>query len=149
MKRNERKKNRNIVYATILFCFSCFVLPQTAQAIVPAPEDGYAGGNTAEGHTAVLRLTASSYNTAIGLFSLSSKTGDNFNATIGAEALLAKTSAENTATGAGTPLSDTIVSLLILPWLVRGLASAKAIWRALTDGQKSNRKQERFALADS
>jgi len=96
-----------------------------------------------------LSLTVSSYNTAIGLFSLSRNTGGNFNAAIGAGALLANTSVENTATAAGVHLSDIIVSLLVLPWLVRALVSAKAIWRALTDGEKSDRKKERCALADS
>jgi hypothetical protein len=123
--------------------------PQRAQAVVPAPDDGYAGGSTAEGHAALFSPTGSSYSTAIGLFSLSSDTGGNFDTAIGAGALLTNTSVKNTATGVGVPLSDIIVSLLILPWLVRALASAKAIWQALTDGQKSDRKKERCALADS
>jgi hypothetical protein len=148
MKRNQRMKNRNIVYAMILFCLS-FGLPQRTQAIVLAPDDGYFGRNTAEGDTALLSLAVSSYNTAIGLFSLSRNTAGNFNVAIGAGALLDNTSVENTATAAGVHLSDAIVSLLVLPWLVRALVSAKAIWRALTDGEKSDRKKERCALADS
>lgn len=148
MKRNQPMKNRNIVYAMILFCLF-FGLPQRAQAIVLAPDDGYVGRNTAEGHTALLSLAVSSYNTAFGLFSLSRNTGGNFHAAIGAGARLANTSVENTATAAGLHLSDTILSLLLLPWLVRALVSAKAIWRALTDGEKSDRKKERCALADS
>jgi hypothetical protein len=83
------------------------------------------------------------------LFSLSRNTGGNFNAAIGAGALLGNTSVENTVTAAGVHLSDTIVFLLVLPWLLRALVSAKAIWRALTDGEKSDRKKERCALADS
>jgi hypothetical protein len=149
MKRSQLMKNRNIIYAVILFWLVCFGLPQKAQAVVPAPDDGYVGGNTAEGYAALLSLTGSSYSTAIGLFSLSSDTGGNFDTAIGAGALLTNTSAKNTATGVGVPLSDIIVSLLILPWLVRALASAKAIWQALTDGQKSDGKKERCALADS
>ena len=140
-------KNGNIVYAMILFWLVCSGLPQRAQASVPALDDGYAGGNTAEGHTALLSLTVSSYNKAVGLFSLSSNTGGNFNTPIGAGAFLAKISAENT--GAGVHLSDIIVSLLVLPWLVRALASAKAIWQELTDWQKRDRKKERCALAES
>jgi hypothetical protein len=150
MKRNQLMKNRNIVYAVILFWLVCFGLSQSAQAVAPAPDDGNAGGNTAEGNAAVLlSLTADSYNTAIDLFSLSSNTDGNFNTAIGAGALLANTSAENTTTGVRVPLSDTIVFLLVLPWLVRALASAKAIWRLLMDGQKSERKKERHALAHS
>jgi hypothetical protein len=149
MKRSQPMKNRNIIYAVILFWLVCFGLPQRAQAVVPAPDDGYAGGNTAEGHAALLSLTGSSYSTAIGLFSLSSDTGGNLTRPLAPEHSLANTSARNTATGVEVPLSDIIVSLLILPWLVRALASAKAIWQALTDGQKSDRKKERCALADS
>jgi hypothetical protein len=149
MKLNQLMKKRNVVYALILFCLVCFGSPQRAQAVVSAPGDGFAGGKTAEGHTALLSGTVSSYNTTIGLCLLSSNTGGNFNAAIGARALLANTSAENTATSAGVHLSDIIVSLLVLPWLVRALVSAKAIWRALTDGEKSDRKKERCALADS
>jgi hypothetical protein len=142
-------KNRNIVYAIILFWPFCSGLPQWAQAVVPVLDDGYAGGNTAKGHTGLLSLTVSSYNTAIGLFSLSSNTGGNFDTAIGAWAFLANISAENTGAGAGVHLSDIIVSLLVLPWLVRALASAKAIWRALTDCQKGVRKKGRCALAES
>jgi hypothetical protein len=148
MKQNQRMKNRNIVFAMILFGLVCFGLPQRAQAIVAAPDGGYAGGNTAEGHTDLLNLTVSSYNTGIGLFSPSSNTGGNFNTAIGAGAFLANISAENTGAGAGVHLSDILVSLLMVPWLVRALASAKAIWRALTDCQKSVRKKEPCALAD-
>jgi hypothetical protein len=133
----------------ILFWLVCFGLPQMAQAVVSVPDGGYAGGNTAEGHTGLLSLTVSGYNTAIGLFSPSSNTGGNFNTVIGAGAFLANISAENSGAGAGVHLSDIIVSLLILPWLVRALASAKAIWQGLTDGQKSDKKKERCALADS
>jgi hypothetical protein len=148
MKPNQLMKNRNLVYAIFLFWFVCLGIPQSAQAVVPAPNDGYAGGNTAEGHVAFLSLIAGSDNTAIHLFPLSSNTG-NFNTAISARTLLANTSGENTPTGSGVLLSDTIVSLLMLPWVVRALASAKAIWQALTDRQKSEREQERCALADS
>ena len=149
MKQNQRMRNRNIVYATILFGLVCFGPPQRAQAVVPVPDGGYAGGNTAEGHTDLLSPTVSSYKTAIGLFSPSGNTGCNFNTVIGAGTFLANISAENTGTGAGVHLSDKLVSLLMLPWLVRTLALAKAIWQELTDWQKRDRKKERCALAES
>jgi len=133
----------------ILFGLVCFGLPQRAQATVRAPDNGFAGGNAAEGHTEPSSLTVSGYNTAIGLFSPSSNTGDIFNTAIGAGAVLANISAENTGAGAGVHLSDILMSLLILPWLVRALASAKAIWQALTECQKSVRKKQRCALAES
>jgi hypothetical protein len=64
--------------------FGCFELPQT-KGIVPAPDGGYPGGNTAEGQNALLSLTTGGFNTAFGLLSLrSDTTGSCFNVTIGA-----------------------------------------------------------------
>jgi len=50
-----------------LFAFS--VLPQL-EAVTPAPDGGYANGNTAEGQNALLNLTSGAYNTAVGYLSL-------------------------------------------------------------------------------
>jgi uncharacterized coiled-coil protein SlyX len=99
---------------------ACFALSPVAQAVVPAPDGGYAGGNTAEGQNALLSLTTGTYNTAVGLFSLLSNASNSFNTAIGAGTLLsnaASTSSlspdgvpfgsENTATGAGGLLSNT------------------------------------------
>jgi len=49
------------------------LLPQT-QAVSPAPDGGYPGGNTAEGQKALLNLTTGEYNTAVGFLSLGSDT---------------------------------------------------------------------------
>ena len=147
MKQNQRMKNRNTIYGLNLFWLVCFGPLQMAQAIVPAIDDAYGGGNTAEEHTDLLSLV-SSYNTSIGLFSPLGNTDGNFNTAIGTGAFLASISAENTGARSGVHFSDILVPLLLLPWLVRALASAKAIWRALTDCQKSVRKKERCAMAD-
>src|SRR5205823_13452997 len=72
-----------------------------------APDGGHAGGNTAEGQNALIRLTSGTYNTAVGVFSLESLTGGNFNTAIGAGTLLANTADANTATGAGALLNNT------------------------------------------
>jgi hypothetical protein len=141
-------KNRNMICVTFLWLV-CFGLPQRAQA-VPVLDDGqYADGQTAE-HDAValLSLTVSSDNTPLGLFSLTRNEGD-FNTALGVGLLLPNTSAESAATSTGGLLGKTIIFLLALPWIVRALVSAKAIWRGLTDGQTSERKQERCALAQS
>ena len=82
------------------------VLPK-AQAVIPAPDGGYPGGNTAEGQNALLSLTSGQFNTAIGYLSLLSDTTSSFNTAIGAGTLLASTGDENTATGAGALLSNT------------------------------------------
>jgi hypothetical protein len=79
-----------------------------AQAVSPAPDGGYAGGNTVEGQNALLSLTTGTYNTAVGLFSLESLTTGKFCTGVGAGTLLANTADGNTATGAGALLSNTI-----------------------------------------
>jgi hypothetical protein len=87
-----------------LFCIG--LLPR-AQAVVPPPDGGYPGGNTAEGQNSLLSLTSGTYNTAVGFFSLSVDSTGSFNTANGAGALLSNTADENTATGAGALLSNT------------------------------------------
>jgi trimeric autotransporter adhesin len=79
-----------------------------AQPVVPAPDGGYPGGNTAEGQNALFSLTTGGYNTAVGFFSLRSDTTGSFNTALGAGTLFASTGDQNTATGAGALLSNTI-----------------------------------------
>jgi hypothetical protein len=83
------------------------VLSPVAQAVSPAPDGGYSGGNTAEGQNALLSLATGTYNTAVGFLSLRSDTAGNFNTGLGAGTLLANTGDQNTATGAGALLSNT------------------------------------------
>jgi hypothetical protein len=85
----------------------CFEFLQNMQAINPAPDGGYPGGNTAEGQNALFRLTTGGYNTAIGFLSLKSDTTNSFNTALGAGALFANTADENTAVGVGALLSNT------------------------------------------
>jgi hypothetical protein len=91
----------------IVLVVARFAVPQSARAVVPPPDGGYPGGNTAEGQNALLNLTTGGFNTAVGFFSLGSNTVGAFNTGIGAGALLANTADENTATGAGALLSNT------------------------------------------
>jgi Chaperone of endosialidase len=94
-----------ILTALTLLCLAA--AGPKAQAVSPAPDGGYPGGNTAEGPNALLSLTTGAYNTAVGLFSLESNTTGKFNTAIGAGTLLANTADGNTATGAGALLSNT------------------------------------------
>jgi len=96
----------NIVLSVLI----AFTVCPMAQAVSPAPDGGYAGGNTAEGQNALLSLTTGTYNTAVGFLSLRSNADGNFNTAIGAGALLANTSDQNTATGAGALFTSTIAS---------------------------------------
>jgi trimeric autotransporter adhesin len=96
--------NRNSIFGVVLF-FCIGHLPG-AQAVSPAPDGGYAGGNTAEGQAALLSLTTGTFNTAVGFLSLRSTISGEFNTGSGAGALLFNTGDLNTATGAGALLSN-------------------------------------------
>jgi Chaperone of endosialidase len=78
-----------------------------ARAVVPAPDGGYPGQNTAEGQSALLHLAGGTYNTALGWASLGFNVTGNYNTGVGAATLLNNTASENTATGAGALLSNT------------------------------------------
>jgi len=91
----------------ITLALLCLGLLPKAQAVIPAPDGSYPGGNTAEGQNALFSLTSGTYNTAVGFLSLRSNTTGNFNTATGAGTLLANTADQNTASGAGALLSNT------------------------------------------
>jgi hypothetical protein len=91
----------------IALLLACLPLSPRARAVVPAPDGGYPGQNTAEGQSALLQLAGGTYNTAVGWASLGSNVTGNYNTAIGARALLDNTGDENTATGAGALLNNT------------------------------------------
>jgi hypothetical protein len=98
----------SIIYpALAAFAFACLAILPKTQAVTPAPDGGYPGGNTAEGTNALSSLTTGTYNTAVGFFSLLSNADASFNTGVGAGALLVNTANNNTATGAGALLSNT------------------------------------------
>jgi hypothetical protein len=76
------------------------IISGTTQAVTPAPDGGYANGNTAEGDAALLSLTSGFENTAIGDSALLSNTTGSFNTASGNHALSENASGNNnTATG--------------------------------------------------
>src|SRR6266540_3265706 len=87
--------------------FVCVALCPMAHAVVPAPDGGYPGGNTAEGQNALLSRTTGIYNTGIGIYSLLSLTEGSFCTGVGAGTLLVNAADRNTATGAGALSSNT------------------------------------------
>ena len=93
MKGNKHMKTiTNIIYpAFALFAFACFAVSPSVLAVLPAPDGGYPGQNTAEGDDALFNLTTGTENTAIGFGALYGNTGG-----IG-----------NTATGSYAPTSNT------------------------------------------
>ncbi len=78
-----------------------------AQAVIPAPDGGYPGGNTAEGQNALLSLTTGGFNAAVGWFSLKSLTTGSFNTGVGAGTLVLNTGDQNTAVGTAALLLNT------------------------------------------
>ena len=73
---------------------ACFGLLPTMQAVSPAPDGGYPGGNTAEGQSALFNLTTGGFNTGVGFLSLRSNATGQLNTAIGAGSLLANTGIE-------------------------------------------------------
>jgi trimeric autotransporter adhesin len=92
----------------IALLLGCLALSPRARAVVPAPDGGYPGQNTAEGQSALLHLAGGTYNTALGWASLGFNVTGNYNTGVGAATLLNNTADQNTATGAGALLSNTI-----------------------------------------
>jgi trimeric autotransporter adhesin len=91
-----------------------FALSPQAQGVVPAPDGGYPGFNTAEGQNALFSLSTGVGNTAMGWFSLWSNTDGSYNTAVGVGTLLfnvgnqsTSEGAENTAIGAAALLSNT------------------------------------------
>jgi uncharacterized coiled-coil protein SlyX len=73
-------------------------LPQ-AQAVVPPPDGGYPGFNTAEGQKSLFSLTSGVANTAVGWYSLFSNTDGSYNTGVGAGTLLFNVGDQTTGDG--------------------------------------------------
>src|SRR6266513_2913576 len=97
MKRKYMKTIPKI--SLFVLTLTCFRLIQDAQAVMPPPDGGYPGGNTAEGQDALLHLTTGVQNTAVGFLSLKTDTTGSYNTAIGSGTLLANRADGNTATG--------------------------------------------------
>src|SRR5215471_5784876 len=93
--------------ALALACFGLLDFAPNAFGVVPAPDGGYPGANTAEGQNALFSLSGGGYNTAVGWYSLFTNTTGSNNTACGAATLFANTANNNTATGAGALSSNT------------------------------------------
>ena len=82
------------------------ILPK-AQAVIPPPDGGYPGGNTAEGQNALLSRTTGGFNTALGWLSLRALTTGSYNTGVGAGTLVLNTGDQNTAVGTAALLLNT------------------------------------------
>jgi Chaperone of endosialidase len=92
----------------IAFMLSCFGLSAKILAVVPAPDGGYPGNNTAEGTNSLFSLTSGIDNTALGFEALFRNTTGDFNTAEGFGALFSNSSgSQNTATGVNALISNT------------------------------------------
>jgi Chaperone of endosialidase len=109
MKGKQVMKNRDTIFPTILLliCWFGFLVPK-AFGVVPVPDGGYPGLNTAEGQNALLNLDVNNGlgNTAVAWFALSNNIDNDFNTAVGAGALLFNRENSNTAVGAAALLSN-------------------------------------------
>jgi hypothetical protein len=103
---NRSPCRRGLILITLALGYFALSLPKSF-GVVPAPDGGYPGGNTAEGQTALLSLTTGGFNTAVGYLSLRSNTTGSLNTAVGAGTLLVNTADSTTAIGAGALLSNT------------------------------------------
>jgi trimeric autotransporter adhesin len=88
-------------YCLVLFALLTYFAPTLGvRAVVPPPDGGYPGNNTAEGTNALFNLTTGSSNTAVGWFSLKTNATGSFNTAVGAGTLNLNTGNRNTAVGA-------------------------------------------------
>jgi Chaperone of endosialidase len=92
----------------------CLALAPLTRAVVPPPDGGYPGFNTAEGQKALFGRTTGVANTAVGWYSLFSNTDGSYNTAVGAGTLLFNVGdqttgdgTQNTAIGTGALLNNT------------------------------------------
>ena len=95
----------NVIF--VVLAVPCLTVLPKSQAVVPAPDGGYSGFNTAEGTNALFSLTAGAGNTAVGWYSLFSDTSGGFNTAVGAGTLLFNNADANTAVGTAALLLNT------------------------------------------
>jgi Chaperone of endosialidase len=81
------KQSRSLPGLLIPLLVACLSLFPTAQAVVPAPDGGYSGFNTAEGQNALFSRTSGVWNTAVGGYSLFKDTTGGANTAVGLNTL--------------------------------------------------------------
>ena len=85
LKKSIGRSPLRLAFLLISLVLVCFALSPTAQAVLPAPDGGYPGGNTAEGENALLNVDTSQgvANTAVGFQTLFNLTTGIDNTAIG------------------------------------------------------------------
>ena len=92
----------------VSFLLACFGLLSPMQAVVPAPDGGYPGANTAEGTNALFSLSSGQRNTALGAQALYHDTTGGSNTAVGNNALFDNSvGGSNTAVGVSAAVNNT------------------------------------------
>jgi hypothetical protein len=95
------------LHLALALALGSFALLPLAHAVTPAPDGGYANGNTAEGTDALFKLTTGRDNVAVGFDALFNNTTGSSNTAIGGGALLTNAAgSNNTATGTNALFSS-------------------------------------------
>src|SRR4029077_605411 len=74
--------------SSVVFVLVWFAIAPLVRAVVPAPDGGYLGFNTAKDRTPLFNLTTGVGNSGVGWFSLWSDTDGSYNTAVGAGTLL-------------------------------------------------------------
>ena len=127
-------KNRNTTFIAVLLVSGCFGLLPGTQAVVPPPDGGYPGFNTAEGQKALFSLTTGVGNTAVGWYSLFSNTDGSFNTAVGAGTLLFDLGDQSTGEG----IQNTAVGTAALLFNTTGAGNTAFGTTALLDNTTGN-----------
>jgi Chaperone of endosialidase len=99
-RKSINRSPLRLAFLLIPLVFVCFGLSPVARAVVPAPDGGYPGFNTAEGTNALFSLTSGTANTAIGFNALFNNTTGGSNTGTGFQVLFRNTTGfQNAATG--------------------------------------------------
>jgi hypothetical protein len=115
MKKLHQSENsrRFIVAVAVLTSVALF---RMVEAVVPPPDGGYPGFNTAEGQKALFSRTTGIGDTAVGWYSLFSNTDGSFNTGVGAATLIFNVGNQSTGDG----LSNTAVGTAALLFNITG-----------------------------
>jgi hypothetical protein len=119
----------------IAVLLSFFAFSPKTQAVVPAPDGGYPGFNTAEGTNALKNLTTGVGNAAVGWYSLFSNTDGSYNTAVGAGTLLFNVGDQITGEG----IQNTAVGTVALLFNTTGAFNTAAGTAALSSNTQGNR----------
>jgi len=99
LRKSKGCRPLRLAFLLILLLLVCLALSPAVRAVLPAPDGGYPGQNTAEGDDALFNLTTGGNNTAVGFEALYSNTTGIRNTANGALALFLNNGSDNTAIG--------------------------------------------------